>query len=399
MDKLLNKLLIILLFIFPIAEIGKIQFGSVSFTLNDMFVFTSVLIWFIVNLKQIRKLQIKLAKPIMLFAGICLFSLIVNIFRLNADSFLVAILYLVRWILYSGIYFILVTRDKKFLKQYKSLLLIPIILIILGGFVQFVFYSNLRNLYYLGWDEHLHRLFSSFLDPNFAGAFLCLSLLLLMYFVFESFSQKKKFKCLVFIFASIANIVAIYITYSRSALIMMFVSLAVFLILLRRKKLFLLVSVAIIVCVVISQLPQQNEGTNLLRVVSSEQRIFSAKEAINIIQKSPIIGIGFNAYRYVQFNNGVSGGTKWLTTHSGAGTDNSFLFVFATTGIIGLLVYLYLLINIFKLGREKINKNLFSIVLISSLIGIMVDSLFINSLFYVYIMEWLWIIVAITENS
>ena len=109
--------------------------------------------------------------------------------------------------------------------------------------------------------------------------------------------------------------------------------------------------------------------------------------------------MGFNAYRYAQNKYANLTDAKWQTTHSGAGTDNSFLFVLATTGILGFLAYVYLLSNIFILGKSKLRKNLFSAVLIASLTGLLVNSLFINSLFYVYILEWIWISVAITENS
>ena len=52
-----------------------------------------------------------------------------------------------------------------------SLLLLFSGLVIVGlGFVQYFFYLGLRNLYYLGWDEHLSFIFQ-LLDPNFAGAF------------------------------------------------------------------------------------------------------------------------------------------------------------------------------------------------------------------------------------
>ena len=64
-------------------------------------------------------------------------------------------------------------------------------LIVLLGFIQLMFYPALRNLYYLGWDEHLYRMFSTFLDPNFAGAFF---VLFTLFVIDMSLRYKKEFK-------------------------------------------------------------------------------------------------------------------------------------------------------------------------------------------------------------
>ncbi|MEK7551713.1 MAG: O-antigen ligase family protein [Patescibacteria group bacterium] len=395
---ILNYIIIFLLVIFPIAEIGKIRFGSITFSLNDILLFSVFLLWIVIDYKKIKKTKFKLLKPISIFILIGVFSLVVNFLNLKLNEFFVALLYLLRWVLYASFYFILVTRDKEFLNKIKHLLLIPISIVLSLGILQFIYYPSLRNLFYLGWDEHLYRLFSSFLDPNFAGTFLVISLFYLIYTSWQLFLKKKNN---LFVFTSaltIINFVSIYLTYSRSALIMLLVSLIVFLLLVKKIKILFILILVFILLILFSPKAFQTEGTNIFRVFSSQERVKSAQIAVNIIEKSLIFGVGFNAYRYAQNKYANLNDTNWETTHSGAGTDNSFLFVLATTGILGFAAYLYLIYKMFLLGKEKLN-NPMSIILISVLSGLLINSLFINSLFYVFILQWVWMFAAFTENN
>lgn len=395
----LKYLLVILIVIFPIAEIGKLQLGSIALSINDLFLFLTVLFWAIFNFKKIKLNKYFLTKPIFLFTLVGFFSILFNPLGLDETALLTSVLYLIRWILYATVYFMLVSQDKKFLKKFSDLLLIPITLFIAIGYIQFIFYDNLKNLIYLGWDEHLYRLFSSFLDPNFAGTFLVISLIFLTYKTIEYIKTKESIKIYFILILTFFNFLAIYLTYSRSAIIMLFISVITFLILTKRKILLPILLIPLIAFIFISPKSFQTEGTNLLRIASGEARIQSASIALDIISKHPVLGVGFNAYRYAQNKYANLTDAKWETTHSGAGTDNSFLFVLATTGIVGFSAYIYLIYRIFRLGKINLNKSSFSPVLIAVLAGVLVNSLFINSLFYVYIMEWVWIMAALTENN
>lgn len=392
---ILKILILVSLLLFPFAELARVQLNLISFSLNDLSLFAVFAVWIFRNRLQVKSDKNALGKPIVIFASVALFSLILNISWLGLDDFFVSLLYLVRWLLYASVYFIVLSFDKNFLSKLRYVLIIPISLFLLIGYLQFFFYQNLRNLYYLGWDEHLYRLFSSFLDPNFAGAFFVLTFIYLLHLVVVNLKNKSLFILLTSL--SMLNLAAIYLTYSRSALIMLFVSLAVLLILLNKKKLLLLAAAGLILLAFLSPKAFQTEGTNLLRVTSSEARIESAKVAIDIFSKNPVTGVGFNSYRFAQNKYGYLIDDKWQITHSGAGTDNSFLFILATTGIIGFGAYMYL---ISKMIKSSVSSNsLISKVFLASLTGLLVNSLFINSLFYVYIMYWLWIIAAFKENN
>jgi O-antigen ligase len=386
---------------FPIAEVGRIQFpNGVSFSVNDILLFLSIASWLVYIIrKKSKEKNSFLKKPILLFSLVALVSLLLNFQNLGFDKFLVSSLYLLRWFSYALVYFIVKEFDKKFKVKLTYLLLFSGFAVVLLGYIQYFFYPSLKNLFYLGWDEHLYRMFSSFLDPNFAGAFFVLFFLYLIGFLRKFIKEKALIKLIVVSILSVLTGTAIYLTYSRSALVMLIISIVVFLILLSKKRLIAAAIGIIILFVFLAPKSFKTEGTNIFRITSSYERIASVQVALNIFEKSPVIGIGFNAYRYALNKYEGMNNIYWQTTHSGGGTDNSFLFVLATTGIIGLTSYFFLLYKIFKLGKDKFKKNIYSTILVSSIVGLIVNSLFVNSLFFIFIMEWIWILAGLTESS
>lgn len=396
--KILFSLFIIL---FPLAEVGRLQFpNGVSISVNDILLFASIISWLLFTFKKnnLNKKSL-LKKSIFLFSLIALISLLINFQNLGADKFLISFLYLLRWFSYALVYFMVKEFDKKFKIKLTYLLLFSGFAVVVIGYIQYFLYPSLRNLFYLGWDEHLYRMFSSFLDPNFAGAFFVLFFVYSLGLLRKFIKDKDKNKSILVSIVSLLTGAAIYLTYSRSALIMFIVCVIVFLTLVSRKKLIIGAIGLIILFVFLAPRSFKSEGTDIFRITSSYERISSVEVALNIFEKSPVIGVGFNAYRYALNKYAGMNNAYWQTTHSGGGTDNSFLFVLATAGIIGLASYFYLLYKMFELGRRKLNKNIYSIVLISSLAGLMVNSLFVNSLFFVLIMEWVWIFAGLTESS
>lgn len=244
-------------------------------------------------------------------------------------------------------------------------------------------------------------MFSVFLDPNFAGAFFVLYLLFTVGLAFENIN--KKIYKLAGIYAIIAGItlIAIFMTYSRSALVMFLVSSFTFFILIKKKKFILFIVGITFLYVIIASPRFYIENVNLFRINSSIERIESANIAIKIIEKNPIFGVGFNAYRYALVKYNLrSLGTKY-PSHADAGTDNSFLFITATAGIAGLISYLYLwfllLKRIYQKSREK--NNFFASAVLSSAIGLTINAQFINSLFFGSLMLWMWVVLSVTDSK
>lgn len=386
---------------FPLAEVGRFQLqNGIAVSVNDILLVVVILVWLATHLIQKKQFSVgKLFKPMLIFACIGLLSLLLNFSNLGVNNLLISSLYLVRWIAYALIYVIVNEFEPKFKNKISYILLFSGSMVVLLGYLQYFFYPSLRNLYYLGWDEHLYRMFSSFLDPNFAGVFFVLFFVFSFTLALKHWQKRDTLKSLIIAFVVIADLIAVYLTYSRSAFIMLIAVVTTYLIIQKRKKLIVAAIIALVAIVFFLPKSFTTEGTNLLRAVSSEARVKTAQDALIIIQKSPIYGVGFNAYRYAGNKLGIVSGLDWQISHGGAGTDNSFLFVLATTGIIGFMAFMYLLYKLMRLGILNKQNNNYAPILVCSLVGLVIGSIFVNSLFYVFILEWVWILASLTEKS
>lgn len=396
---LLKILFIITLLSIPIGEILRFELTiGTSINLSNIAVGVLTAYWLVLHFFKKKKINtVKLIKPITIFAGIGFISLLFNFKLLNFQELVVSFLYLIRWVMYVSIYFIVLEFDKHFQKKIIYLLLSIGGIIVIAGYVQYFFYPSLRNLFYLGWDEHLYRMFSSFLDPNFAGAFLSLYFFLIVGLMSSFTKKSEELKIVLFGVLGILTFIAIFLTYSRSAILMLIVGCLIFLIL--KRKFSIMIFLALLVVGLLLFVPKafKTEGTDLFRKVSSEARISSAKQAMSIFLKNPVLGIGFNAYKYARIRHGFTG--KNDPSHAEGGADVSFLFVMATTGVIGFIAYLYLLSKIISTAFLKYKNNFIAGVLLVSVISLVINSFFINSLFYSFFMLWMWILLGLTENA
>ena len=384
---LLKKLFIFVLFLFLLGEIIRINFGN-GVVIKPLDIGISVLILSWLVFKFVKKQKIKqtnILVPVVLFVLSGLFSLIINNLHLSINEFLISFSYMLRWIAYAGVFFVVCDFDKDFKKKISKFLIIIGSIIVVLGYLQYFFYSSLKNLFYLGWDEHMYRLFSVFLDPNFAGAFFVLFFL----FLINIFLKNKSISIGLLLALTLG---AVFLTFSRSALIMLIASSSLLFILMNKKIWIAMLMGIVLLILVISSNYFNIENINLFRAVSSEARLETARNAIKIIQDHPIFGVGFNAYRYAQFRYGFRNEAN-IISHADASSDNSFLLVMATSGLVGFLFFLLLWFRILKCDMK--NNPL----VIVSVIGIFISSLFINSLFYSYIMFWLWVIIGLRGNK
>ncbi len=407
---LLKVLFLLLLLLFPFAEVGRVEFGNgVAFTINDIAVFFLVFGWVLIaliNRDLLQRLSKSLLKPLAFFLFVCLLSLVFNLNNLSQHELFVAFLYLVRFTLYGGIYFVVVGFEKEFKQKIPLFMAISGISILGIGYIQYLLYPSLRNLYYLGWDEHLYRMFSSFLDPNFAGIFFALLFFFLTYMTVKNLKDKKRKKTLFFLVLLTSTTVGIFLTYSRSALLMFLSGTFTFLLFVKKKMWIFLFLLGLCALLIVSPRAFQTEGTNIFRKASGESRIESMQKAVFIFSRNPILGVGFNAYRYAQYRYGFLKEVNEQISHAGAGTDNSFLFILATTGIVGFVSFFFLWKQIIisayhnlKDAKSTELQKTISLVLISSTVGLFVASFFINSLFYPFNLEWMWILVGLMEKT
>ncbi len=403
----LKILFIAFLIMFPFAEVARLQFANgIAITLNEVLLAALVIFWGIRTVSKENLSSVKnhrLFWPLTLFTCSLILSLIVNIPQLKLPEIVVASLYLVRFIFYAALLFIVASFDNTFKKRIEVVLTYVGLAVVILGYVQYVFYQNLRNLYYLGWDEHLYRLFSTFLDPNFSGIFFVLyAVFLFGRFHSHVLAGKKNLLYADAIF-TVLTFGALFLTYSRSALLALLFAGLLSAVFMKKIRLFFLVLLAVMLFELAVSKQFHVESINPFRIASSEARVHSAVVALQIIKENPVFGVGFNAYRYAQVRFGYRLEQTPIISHADASTDNSFLFVLATTGIVGFSAFVYLWFVILKSlhasVKQKAGLQSFVIVSLVSIYVVFVDSFFINSLFYPFIMEWLWILIGTSEST
>ncbi|MBI2587500.1 O-antigen ligase family protein [Candidatus Amesbacteria bacterium] len=326
---------------------------DVRISLLDLSVAIITLVSFRRNYILTTKQFSQLTKPIFIFFVICLLSLIPAYFNYGQSAALVGLMYSLRWLTYS-LFFISLSVIQV---PIKNLIILISSIFISTGLAQYFFLPDTRFLLSQGWDDHFNRAIGTILDPGFLG---------LLYVFILLFTKNKILWVLSFL--------TLILTYSRASYLAFLAGFAF------SRKSFL--KVLLLLTVTVTLLPRPGgDGVKLERVYSIFSRFSSWQQAWRIFADHPVLGVGFNVYRYAQRDYGFQDDPKWQISHANAGSDSSLLFVLATTGLLGLTAYSWYLYQL-----STINQQLITVVF--------VHSLFLNSLFYPFILLWISLIMA-----
>ncbi|MBI2611390.1 O-antigen ligase family protein [Candidatus Gottesmanbacteria bacterium] len=382
---ILYYLLLAILILFPFGQLTQIPFfPGPRVYLHDILV-GLVWVFLLFHYQQIKNISKNiLFFPSILFIFIALLSLIISLLSIPGREVFVGSLYLLRWIGYLTVALatiLVVKRKPEFKQKIIKTLIFTGSAASIFGLAQYIFYPDLRNLYYLGWDPHYLRIFGTFFDPNFLGLVIVLTIIMTITSLNNSWLKYSLF---------FLNTLTLALTYSRSS----FIALAGSLISLffYRKFNKTIVFIFIIGLVTLLFLPKgpQSEGIQLERMASVEGRVESINKGISLFFKSPLFGVGFNNLRSYQKIHPQDFRGDTIPENAAGGIENSFIFLLATTGIAGFTAYMILLVGMFMVG-DRILKI--------SLIAILVHSLFNNSLFYPWVMLWIWILVGVSSKQ
>lgn len=344
---------------FVFGNLYKFSFFSpeVRISALDIVVFVLTILALPLNFKKNRYLAI----PITVFFTLGLISLILAIPVYGRQAILVGSLYLARWVVYSLFFASMVQLIKSF-RITPFLYSLGLITAILSLGQYFVF-PDVRALTVAEWDPHYYRVVGTFLDPGFTGLILVFTL------IFATIHRHKLLWILAYIpFA---------LTYSRSSYVAFLISMTY--LAWKTKGWQFFVKILLLFTLTLTLLPRapDGEGVKLERTYSIQARIDSWTTAWKIFIQHPVLGVGFNTYRFAQ---GAS-----LKSHAGAGADSSLLFVAATTGILGLAAYLWYL------------RRLSRLIPGAYLLALLVHSVFLNSLFYPAVMVWLALLLSVSD--
>jgi len=295
-----------------------------------------------------------LFRPIIVFLAISALSLLIRIPELGIAEILKSSLYLLRLVAYFCLYF---TFRVYPVRKYLDYVKLAALLFVVFGMIQYLFSPNMSFIQYIGFDDHFYRLIGTLLDPNYTGALLSAFSVL--------FLAQNQFKL------SLAILIPLAFTFSRASYLSFLIPALIFSI---TKKKYLLFVLPIFLALAIFIAPKPfGEGVNLFRTFSITSRLGSVQQGLSLFAHRPILGWGYNT----------------LTSESGrVGIDNSFIFLLATTGLAGLVSFLYLL-------REAFWRKSPAIKL--SVLSILVHSLFNNTIFLPWVLSYLILLMVIDE--
>lgn len=253
------------------------------------------------------------------------------------------------------------------------------------GILQLIFLPNLKFLSQDFWDPHYFRTVSTLLDPNFAGVYFALTLILLIQ------KGRKTLKLRWMIPSFLILYFALATTFSRSAWLMFTISILTLSLLKKSPKLGILTIASALTFWLTFNLYHQEIAVpkNIDRTKSAGFRFNSWEQGFKVFERSPILGSGFNSYRYA-LREYQLGDQQFLQSRGSSTNDSSLLYVLATTGITGLIFYLIFLLSLlYTAYKTFLLKNSWGALLFSAILGLTANSFFINSLFYPWFLFWI----------
>lgn len=397
-----------------VGELIRLPLGPENGVLiSDAVIPLFALGWIAKNIagKQPAMPKTSLTLPFLLFVGVAGLSLLQSLIFLSASEVMSGSLYLIRFLQYGLLYFITLqtVQTTKQVKTILKFLTISALLLALAGFIQLILYPDLAALEEQGYDPHINRLVSTWLDPNFVGGLFAFVMSILLGITLH-IKKKKHIIGLLLIIAFLGT--ALFFTYSRSAYLAL--AAGIFFVSLLQSRKILLISILLFSLGIIVSPRAQERVSELAQSVTSlisssvdtpdptaKLRLESWSQTWQLIQKRPLLGSGYNNLRAVNYHEGF---IKDFDVHSGSGSDSSLLTILATTGILGFIPFLFLyLIPIKTAFITWKNKKIpafsrgYSLGLLGGIIALLIHSIFVNSLLFPQILIFLWISLALLE--
>lgn len=376
-----------------------LEYGAINLT--DIFVVLTnlVFVFYILANKKPLKLSRFVVPVFFIFS---LWVICANIFSLTLFSFkqtFTSSLFLLRLLGYFFISQVILNTIKKeeVLKWINLILSVGVVFILLG-FLQLLIFPDLTPLVQFGWDPHQRRIVSTILDPNFAGfiftALFAISSSILVFS--KEIKNRKNVKNLLYLSIATLSLVAVVFTFSRSSYLALIVVISVIGLIKSPKMLFVAGAFLIIAFATIGQVRTRVIGAFTLDE-TSQARIISWENATTILSKEPIFGVGFNNYRFAQEKYQLFESPSQIDLHSSSGSDSSILLVAATTGVVGLILFLALILSILVALAKRATKDPIKLATFSIFLALTVHSQFVNSFFFPQIAILIWTLFGLSQ--
>jgi len=394
------------LLLLVVGNLGRIPIADSAgkqapFLVND-FVVLAILV--IASVEAMRRRAFRLDWPGglgVLFAIVGAVAAVLAVPRFGLSGFELAfsLAYLLRWLAYFGLYIAAINLLRRedvpgLLSAFDAAVLLFAIFGIvqaafLPGFAQLVYPESVL---YADWDPQGHRLVSTFLDPNYAGALLAIGLLL--------YAGRLSTGERVPLWRVAVLLTALLLTLSRSSMLALGVGLVIVLLIrgVSARVLKAAVVLALLAAPAIPRLITFAAAYNKLGVDESALlRFVEWSRALRVIADNPIFGVGFNTYGYV----GRFYGFDAIGTSAFA-LDGGLLFIAVMTGVVGVTLFAAMLWFVMMRARRVWRDTAASAQERGAAVGVaaitaamVVHSLFVNSLLLPFLMEPLWLLWAV----
>lgn len=301
-------------------------------------------------------------------------------------------LYWVRLVMYSSVVWIIpsiITTKEQGVAVLRWIATTGLILAVIG-FIQLALYPDIGPLAKYGWDPHVGRLVSSFVDPNYLGGFFAIALAVYLVRGLGAYGKFPWIEVALLLVATMA-------TFSRSGYLAVGVVVLAFGLRYSWKLLIIALCCIIPLALAVPRVRERVAGGFSIDA-TSQARIESWERALQVIGAFPFLGVGYNNYRDAQLELRILEGGK--DSRAASGSDSSLLNVQATTGFVGAGVFLAALILIGRRAQQYLRKTAsvnqhaaLALILVGP--AIFVHSFFVNSLFYPFIFFPLMLLVAL----
>lgn len=390
-----------------VANLGRIPLISTGdreapLLLNDLCMMGVVFIGALAGLRSRSFVIDRLTMLALLFAFVGAYSAMLAIPRYGISPWQLAIslAYLARWLVYFGLYVVIVNvvREQEVMALWRTLEG-TILAFAAFGLLQAIFIPHFAQVLYpdsrviIDFDEQGHRLVSTVLEPNMAGAMIML-VFLVQLAQLAGGARLSSWKPLLLFAALLA-------TLSRSSFLGLLVG-GMFILVVRGLSKRLIRIIATIGVLGLSASPwllRFAASYNKLGVdASALTRVASWIRAIRIFSDHPVLGIGFNTYAFVQESYGY--------VRMGNGTysvDGGLLFIAVMTGLVGVSIYIAMLALVLRRCRD-VRRDLQAPAEFRALatgigagtLALCLHSIFVNSLLTSFVMEPLFVLWGIS---
>jgi len=348
------------------------------------------------DLAAFRLLVTPLNKPIFVFGTVCILSSLTSPFwQQSLPNFLTKTL---EWFI---VYFLVIegVTERKHIYLVLGIFTVTLLATSLDGLIQY--YVTYKDIFGGRTIEPGTRATAGFKTANALGAYLTCAIPVVLAGIFRknvNFSNRCLF-ALIFFF----TVWLLVVTFSRGAWVTVFLGVVFFtvmyLLIQRRFEFYLvlgILSILVFLWAYFGFILMDDLYSRPLRHETISWRVHIWKDTFKMIQDSPWLGHGINTFMQIFEAYRTDRGNP-------AYAHNSYLQLAAETGLLGLVSFLWIFVNLFRsflarlANHEMKNDNLVLLAmgLVSGIFAFLAHSFFDNHFYSLQLSVYLWFMVGL----